>query len=591
MSDELPKGHPNYWTHYELGYLRGTIKYGFGSYLRNVKLPGGYFPHEIRRGRFIEFAKFSDIMDRPRTPISSGRKHELELRVMIDYSGEGAPDSFFDSMLEWNEYDIGSGVIMNIGRNPSGVRYFSSYLVSAVVQIRDETYYFFLKTKIEAYADDFVRALTEAKAVEEVDGLIPADPTDKPRAFGATFFVSGENSRPSFERALAQLYPDIKRFLMPIHKLEPTPAPTTDISSKVGGIPYCPPGSTVPKYRNKPLDFVLQINFGELNVKEQLPKFPEKGLLQLWVTDFMDIFDKDAPVIYKGDNKRFKVCWYPDPIGGYVTEENGIQIVSEPSSMLPTELDLRCEDYAEEISKVATQLVHEYTPDFAKLIFANYSHIGGSPEFGTANRDNFEFGEELDFADDKELLLQFEFPQKKGRIILLISPEALAKEDFDGNVTFVAYEECPESVPRLQDETLYNEFLDDMKQGWAAVLAKIIGGSAEFMKAHALDEIPERDESQKKELYDKAMAQFYKMLGSDIEDFLKEVENTKNSEKPEDEYSDDELEAIKGMAEFLTNLELHGSEGIFDNMDDMDDDDIELDIDMDMGDDDEPDED
>jgi uncharacterized protein YwqG len=74
------------------------------------------------------------------------------------------------------------------------------------------------------------------------------------------------------------------RTQVPFIKLTPKREATTVFSSKLGGMPYLPPGFIYPMNAggDAPLRLLAQLNFEEL---PKLPGFPVKGILQFYVAD------------------------------------------------------------------------------------------------------------------------------------------------------------------------------------------------------------------------------------------------------------------------------------------------------------------
>lgn len=68
----------------------------------------------------------------------------------------------------------------------------------------------------------------------------------------------------------------------PALALKESSRPDSPTTSKVCGTPYLPEHAPYPYYDGRPMSFIAQFNFSEL---EQLPGFPTTGLLQLFVPD------------------------------------------------------------------------------------------------------------------------------------------------------------------------------------------------------------------------------------------------------------------------------------------------------------------
>lgn len=78
--------------------------------------------------------------------------------------------------------------------------------------------------------------------------------------------------------------------------------------SKVGGYPYFPVGMEYPTGQNgKPLDFLAQINFGEI---PELELYPQSGLVQFFIaTDDLYGLDFDDP----NQQKNYRVIYHANP--------------------------------------------------------------------------------------------------------------------------------------------------------------------------------------------------------------------------------------------------------------------------------------
>lgn len=426
--------HIETFPHYPVGYLNDTVKYGFGSYLRNFRLPGGMFVNEKIRGRYIVFDKFET-----EGKGADRRVWREHIRVMIDYSPDARiNENFLRPEYSWTDCDIGGDTaVCRVGIR-GDLEEFGVFSCLAVVQIRDEVYYFESLSDKRSLAEIFLNAITNCRAVEDVDDIIPFDHTDKPRAFGATFFVSGEASRPPFDEAFQQIAPLFTRCCQSIVTLNTRITQTTDISSKIGGTPYCPPGTVFPSCKGRRFDFICQLNFAEINAEKKFANLPIKGVLEFWTRDLDSLFAKPFTFL-RARHPDIRVRWFPDPEGGYVTEPNGAALIAKSDTMLPTIADKMYDRIVEESSTILEGVARDYPDEFNNLFICRKNHIGGSPELIGAPAERFgdDASATIEFDD---LLLQLEIPKKRGRMLFMIPPEALEKADFTC-VKLIAYRE------------------------------------------------------------------------------------------------------------------------------------------------------
>lgn len=79
--------------------------------------------------------------------------------------------------------------------------------------------------------------------------------------------------------------------------------------SKVGGLPYLPDGAKAPvNNKGKRLQFLAQINFGEL---PELEDFPRKGMLQFFISDD-DLYGCTFDVSTQNKQNNWRVVYYPE---------------------------------------------------------------------------------------------------------------------------------------------------------------------------------------------------------------------------------------------------------------------------------------
>lgn len=441
--------HPECFPHYSpVGYLNGVVKYGFGSYLRNFKLPGGMLVSDPIRGRYVHLDSFEIEGTGKNRRVWCGR-----ITVTIDYGPDAQiNEDFIRPEYVWSDIDIGgSDSVCRLGYRKD-LEASGLYSFLAVIRIRDEVYYFESVSDKQSLAQIFIDAVTGCRAVEDVDDLIPNDHTDKPRAYGATFFVSGEASRPPFSEAFKQVAPLLIRFREPIITLTPKLTQTTDISTKLGGVPYCPPGTSFPIYKGKRFTFICQLNLAELNREKKFDSLPDKGLIQLWTRDLGALFDK--PVTYlRARHPDLRVRWYPDPQGGYVTEQKGAALIPKHETMLPTIADETYEKIMEQRDQLLEGVIRDYPDEFESLFVCRKTHIGGSPELIGVLPHMFGPDAEASLMND-EVLLQLEIPKKNGRMLFMIPTWALNEGDFTC-VNLIAYRECHENDVRTISQALH----------------------------------------------------------------------------------------------------------------------------------------
>lgn len=135
--------------------------------------------------------------------------------------------------------------------------------------------------------------------------------------------------------------PDDPRLLRLVEELETaTRRPSIEIStrntgplavgaSKLGGVPYLPPGAPAPQGEHGPLTFLTQIRLEDLPANDFMPK---TGLLQFWIGRD-DVYGVDFDDLRAGD---FKVIHYPS-IDESVSEEDVLARYTLPPIHDPSE--------------------------------------------------------------------------------------------------------------------------------------------------------------------------------------------------------------------------------------------------------------
>lgn len=417
-----PPIHPSYVTHYPIGFLNSEVSYGFGSYLRHIVLPGGFYPSE-----FSETDNLTLVLVDEKDP-----NHRIaDILVTIDYEENEelheAQFLFVPSSAEWFECDIGGSAVCryctyteNIGPK------MTVYCVSTVIEIRDERYYFKMIARDQDFSDYFVEAIKNSRAIEEVDDIVMPNPNEKPRAWGATFFKPIDLSFIKNRENLAELETIIEDHLEPIIKFDIRQATTTDISSKMGGQPFCPPDRAVDMHCEG-FECVLQINFAEANGDGWVSDMPTKGLLQLWVPNFAEMLDADRAALYKND--QIRVVWYPEPTGGYVTENPGMQLCFEHGHSMPnggTEQHRKLREFV-------TEAFSDWDFDMAEIAMRCLStdqRIGGRAEYPEYPNEILCYIHKEDYA-----IIKIQLPERGGKtkqcIELLINRDDLRERKFE----------------------------------------------------------------------------------------------------------------------------------------------------------------
>ncbi|MGN1129062.1 MAG: DUF1963 domain-containing protein, partial [Candidatus Flemingiibacterium sp.] len=198
-------------------------------------------------------------------------------------------------------------------------------------------------------------------------------------------------------------------------------------------VPYCQPGMSFPEAEDRtPLDFVLQLNFAELNPTGFLEKLPRRGILQLWMEDFRAAFNKNCRIYTRQD--KFRLVWYPEPSGGYLTEQKGIALTAIPSMLLPTPFDYRCGPMMHELDQRAHGIIEDYFVELSVSLEHRNSHLGGSPDLPGPDQ-RLDADSKLNEAS--ELLFQLWMPENRGWLDIYISPERLSRCDFSDAVLTV----------------------------------------------------------------------------------------------------------------------------------------------------------
>ncbi len=164
-----------YRMHYEPSYRLDDVFYGFGHYLRRVKLPGDY-PHlELSHG--FDGIIIDDYYD----------KNRFSLQFAVKYfDGEAQPTESFGSNFAVGEveiFDIGGS---SYGRFCRGDEVNGKFRAEAEIVIRNERYHFALSTSDSESVDMLRDALFASRSIEEWYDDYGGEEYD-PHAPGGTF--------------------------------------------------------------------------------------------------------------------------------------------------------------------------------------------------------------------------------------------------------------------------------------------------------------------------------------------------------------------------------------------------------------------
>ncbi len=171
----------DFGLHFEPGYLRDDIFYGFGHYLRRFKLPGYMSRNEISHGEDVFF--FGDTMNGFR----------VECQINYGYSGDGTESPLGKNFALGNEADIET---FDIG-GTSVVRFIDGglakgqYRAEAEVYIKDELYRFAAVSDSHDDIENFRDILRSSISIEDWYDEYIRDESPDPHAPGATFCTNG----------------------------------------------------------------------------------------------------------------------------------------------------------------------------------------------------------------------------------------------------------------------------------------------------------------------------------------------------------------------------------------------------------------
>ncbi len=352
--------------HFEIGYLKSDINYGFGSYLRRVKLPGALCPSELEVGRHIVFT-------------DGGR---VKIEVKIEYGSENLSprDGYFGESDDVLVFDIGgnSVCLAQLTEEQSGI-----YRARAEIVIRDERITIELESGDAEWLERFEEMIEGSKAVEEVDDLPPAHPGEKPRAFGACYYLRGEGDNADMTALAKKLASELEPTRRLTNQITLIHGPATLTNSKLGGKGYMPDkckaptvprelGTLADRSAGKPMELVLQLNFDDF---EPLPSYPERGILQLWV--YQPRKREYDEALLRGQT-HFAVRWYPEPEESLeVAEKDATLILATRSAMPISPEDRRFDELSESARGLAARLMNGAPELFEKHFCKPGSRIGG----------------------------------------------------------------------------------------------------------------------------------------------------------------------------------------------------------------------
>ncbi len=167
--------------HFEPGYLRDDIFYGFGHYLRRFKLPGYMSRNEISHGEDVFF--FGDTKNGFR----------IECQISYAYSGDGTESPLgknfaIGSEDEIETFDIGGSSVV---RFIDGGAVKEQYRAEAEVYIKDEVYRFAMVSDSHDDVESFRDMLRTSISIEDWYDEYIRDESSDPHAPGATFCTNG----------------------------------------------------------------------------------------------------------------------------------------------------------------------------------------------------------------------------------------------------------------------------------------------------------------------------------------------------------------------------------------------------------------
>lgn len=347
--------------HYQAGYLKDRVAYGFGSYLRKFKLSGMYGYTEQIPGERVVFSYSSDI--------------HFRLECDISYSdGKALPrDGFFRSDENLVSIDIGGSATCEYSEpEPHSSDRRTIYIAKAEILIRDERYNFVMSTDSELVLEDFRDTIYCCRSIEDLDELPMFDSSEKPRAVGGCFFRrSDANGSPDSKPRKSETESDKLNQCYRKISFEGN-SELTLLSSKLGGKPYCPAGIILP---SNPLynrgdsqyEFLAQLNFAEASWPQG---FPSTGILQIYV----NLQHGRSEPIGVSDQKLIRCVYFDSPSISDTVCEQGIAMRFSLEQPKPIYKDFRVE---ESICRPLEQMLGKLN-EFDKEMLCQSSNKGGS---------------------------------------------------------------------------------------------------------------------------------------------------------------------------------------------------------------------
>ncbi|MBQ8249012.1 MAG: hypothetical protein IJY93_03905 [Clostridia bacterium] len=171
----------DYELHFDPGYLRDEIYYGFGHYLRRFSLPGYFTRNEISHGEDVFFSG------------DTKNGFRLECAISYGYNGDGTESPLGKNWAISDEsaiepFDIGGTSVV---RFIDGGFSEGQYRAEAEVYIKDEVYRFAMVSDSHDDVENFRETLRGCISVEDwYDEYIREESPD-PHAPGATFCTNG----------------------------------------------------------------------------------------------------------------------------------------------------------------------------------------------------------------------------------------------------------------------------------------------------------------------------------------------------------------------------------------------------------------
>ncbi len=172
---------PDMALHYEPGYLRGIVSYGFGHYLRKFKAPGSWAKEEASHGDDVFFF------------CGKENAFKIECEINYGYEGDGSESPLGKNFAKGDIsdieiYDIGGSSVV---RFLEGETVGNKYVAEAEIYIADELYRFAAASRSRDDMDAFREILRGCVSVEDwYDEVIKEELAD-PHANGGTFCSSG----------------------------------------------------------------------------------------------------------------------------------------------------------------------------------------------------------------------------------------------------------------------------------------------------------------------------------------------------------------------------------------------------------------